>query len=236
MKERSDEFRPLWRGGVLYRGESFNADSLLLASFAARCGAETVCDLGCGCGILLLLLSRESATRSLTGVELRADAAERCRENLAANGLDGCSSVYCADLRTAPVTPGSFELVVSNPPYFRAEAGGISPQSDRDRMRRESATLPELCASAAKLLTPGGSFCLVHRCERMAEVFAALGKAGLEVKRLRFFSARSDAAPSVFLCEARRGGAGLRVEPPIFQFGADGRESAEYRRITQWED
>ena len=230
------ELCQLWPGGPVYRGDAVGADSVALADFAGQGPVKTACDLGCGSGLLMLLLCRRDPALVMDGVELRETAAEMCRENLLANGLADRTRVIPGDLREELLPAGSMDLVVSNPPYFPAGAGKPSRSAERALMRTETAALPELCAAAARLLRPGGRFCLVHRTERMAEVFAALTAAGLTPKRLRLMAARTESAPELFLCEGRKGARpGLRPEPTLYQFGPDGMETAEYRRITHWE-
>ena len=233
MKERKE----LWPGGPLYAGDSIGTDSLALADFARTRKARRGCDLGCGSGILLLLLTADNPDLTMDGVELRAEAAAQCRGNIEANALSGRCRVHTADLRDVPLRPGSMDLVVSNPPYFPVGAGAVPLERSRAVMRVESAAVGDLCAAAARLLRAGGDFCLVHRAERLPEVFAALGAAGLEPKRLRFIAAKCDRAPTLFLCRARKGAnAGLIVDAPLCQFGADGAETEEYRRLCHWED
>ena len=237
MKERSTQPKELWPGGIRYAGESAGADSLALAAFARTPSARRGADLGCGCGILLLLLAREAPELAIDGVELRPGAAALCRENIIANGLEGRCRVFIGDWRELPPAAGELDLVVSNPPYFPAGRGAVSHDPARASMRTETSTLPELCLAAAARLRSGGDFCLVHRTERLAEVFAALQAAGLEPKHLRFFAPSPDKAPALFLCRARKGaGSGLRVDAPLYQFGADGAETEEYRKICHWEE
>ncbi|MBR4443776.1 MAG: methyltransferase, partial [Clostridia bacterium] len=116
MKERTE----LWPGGLSYAGDGVGTDSLALADFARTPGARRGCDLGCGSGVLMLLLARENAALAMDGVELRAEAAALCRENIEANGLADRCRVYEGDLRSAPPAAGSMDLAVSNPPYFPA--------------------------------------------------------------------------------------------------------------------
>ena len=128
---------------------------------------------------------------------------------------------------------GSFDLAVANPPYFPLRSGALSPDPVRAAARGETdCTLQELCAAAAYLLRTGGSFCLVHRPERLSELFVCLSAHGLEPKRLRLVCPREGSAPSLVLVEARRGGKpGLQIEPALVLTDADGKESAELRRI-----
>ena len=63
----------------------------------------------------------------------------------------------------------------------------------------------------------GGRFCFCHRPERLADLFACLRQARLEPKRLQWAHHHPDAAPFLFLCEARKNGnPGLTVLPPLF--------------------
>ena len=66
------------------------------------------------------------------------------------------------------------------------------------------------------------SFALVHRPERLSDLFCTLRAHGLEPKRLRFVASSAENAPSLALVEARRGGkTGLSVEPMLFIGSAD---------------
>ena len=123
--------------------------------------------------------------------------------------------------------------MVSNPPYFAAGSGLSAPDPARAAARDErSCTLDALCAAAAYLCRWGGSFALVYRPERLAELFCALNAHGLEPKRLRLVQHRFDAAPNLVLVEARRGGKpGLRVEAPLLLTGPDGGDSEEIKLI-----
>lgn len=128
--------------------------------------------------------------------------------------------------------PGRFRLAVANPPYFPPDAGAVAPDAARRTARAETdCTLSQLCAAAARALTWGGSFCLVHRPDRLADVLEELRRVRLEPKRLRFVHHTAAAPPSLFLLEARLGGGvGLTVEPPLLLHGPDGGETEDVRR------
>ena len=78
----------------------------------------------------------------------------------------------------------------------------------------------------------GGSFFLVHKPERLADLMVFLRAARLEPKRLRFVRHSAASAVSLVLLEARLGGKpGLQIEPELVLYGPDGSESAACRRI-----
>jgi tRNA1(Val) A37 N6-methylase TrmN6 len=227
----------LWPGGPVFRQAAhapLGTDSVLLADFAAGKAAQGI-DLGCGSGILMLLLLSGAPQLKMTGLELREDAALVARENLAANGLAARGGVLTGDIRRVRefFRSGSFDLCVTNPPYFPAGSGASAPDPARAQAREETdCTLDELCAAAAWLLPTGGRFCVVHRPERLSELLCAMTRHGLEPKRLRLCCHRPGAAPNLLLAEGRRGGRpGLTVEPILYLSDAEGRETEELRRI-----
>ena len=231
-------FDTLWPGGPRFlkseEGFKLSTDSVLLAHFAAPLRAGSILDLGCGAGVLSVLLGLSHPGARLEGVELQAEAAALCRRNLAENGLpDG--GIVTGDLREykALWKAGAYDLVVSNPPYFAADSGYSAPDPARACARDErTCTLDDVCAAAGWLCRWGGAFALVHRPERLADVFAAMRAHGLEPKRLRLVQHRAASAPSLALIEARRGGKpGLAVCAPLLLTGPDGGDSEEVREI-----
>ena len=227
--------KELWPGGPLYEGEGVQTDALALADFAGAARALRAADLGCGCGILLLLLAERYPAAQLDGVEIRPAAAAQAEENLRINGLGVRCRVFTADFRDGPLPKNSYDLLVSNPPYFAPGRGLCSPDADKALMRQESATVEELCAAAAPLLRHLGRFCVVYRPERLYELMAAMDRAGLAPKRLRLVQGRAASAPCLVLLEGRKGGkAGLKIEPPLILNDDIMRPTAEWQRITHW--
>lgn len=188
-------------------------DSVLLSRFCTVKPNWSVCDLGCGVGSLLLLLSQREEKLTRTGIELAPGAAELARRNLADNGLSG--QILTGDLRDRTLVPGDhFHLVVSNPPYFRAGSGKSGGQARMD----DTCSVTDLCQTAGRLTRTGGRFALVYRPERLAELFRALEGARLEPKRLQLLAYDQTKAPYAVLVEAvKDGGPGLEILPTHYQ-------------------
>ena len=232
------EFVELWENGPQFaQSEHFRlgTDSILLSDFVNTTGKARGIDLGCGSGILPLLLLWRSDKLHMTGLEILPEAAEIAGANIGRNGLSSRFELVCGDIRQhrSLFGSGAFDLVVSNPPYFPGGSGKLSPIPERAQARGEmSCTLDELCSAAAYLCRTGGAFFMVHRAERCAEVMGTLSAKGLEPKRLRFVAHSADRAPSLMLIEARRGAKpGVRVMPTLCLRSAGGSETDETRRI-----
>ena len=222
----------LWPGGpVLYQAEHFRlgTDCVLLAGFANASGAARGIDLGCASGAAMLLLLSRTGKLHMTGLEIVPEAAELARKNLLANRLEERGEIVTGDIRAhrSLFPAGSFDLVIANPPYYPAGSGAFPSDPDRAAARGEFlCTLDDVCTAAGYLLRTGGRACLVHRPERLSELFCRLTLRGLEPKRLRLVCRRPELAPTLVLVEARRGGKpGLVVEPPLILQNPDGSES-----------
>ena len=136
------DFRELWPGGPLFRQSGhfrLGTDSILLADFIAPLSAKRGVDLGCGSGILSLLLLEKSEKLHMTGLELLEEAAAAARENLAANALETRAEILCGDIRRvkALFPCGAFDLAAANPPYYPLGRGAVSPRPARAAARAE---------------------------------------------------------------------------------------------------
>lgn len=188
-------------------------DSILLADFASLKKGYKVCDLGCGVGSLLLLLSQREEAISRFAMEINPVAADLCRRNCAENGLE--AEIVTTDFRVKDVfQPDSFHLVISNPPYFRVGTGFSGGMA---RME-EHCTVEELCTVAGRLLRTGGRFALVYRPERLAELLYAMKEAKIEPKRMQLLSYHRKKEPYGVLVEGiKEGGIGLSILPTQYQ-------------------
>ena len=212
----------------LSSGFPLSTDSMVLADFVKLPKNAAVLDLGSGCGTLGLLLCARDKSCTVTGVELDGAAHAAALENIARNRLAPRLSSICADLRTMPITPGGFQVCVSNPPYF---SGGAVHSRNPVARSEETCTPGELFAAAAKALRYGGDFFLVHKPERLAQLCFEASSHALEPKRLCLVRHRPGAPVSLILLSCRKGGKpGLQLEE-LTLYNADGTPTADYKRI-----
>ncbi|MBR2717462.1 MAG: methyltransferase [Oscillospiraceae bacterium] len=209
----------LWPGGPEYRQFEgvfpLSSDTGWLGAFVRLNGVKTVCDLGCGGGALSLQLLGRRPALSVSALDVLPEAVAAAEFNAALNGFS--LRAVCADLRDwrRHFRPGSFDLAVSNPPYW-PRSGGVASGS-RGVARQESCSPSELCAAAAGLVRPRGKFCLVYPPERLGELICAMTEAGLEPKRLRLVHKDASSPPCAALLEGVLGGGkGLEILPPLF--------------------
>ena len=196
----------------------FGTDAVLLAKFTDPARAKRAADLGCGTGVLAVSLAARSATVMVDCVDILPEAVALTAENAALNGLADRVRSHLADIRTIADTldAGAYDLVVANPPYF-PQGGGKRALGDAiaDARDETHCTLDDLCRAAAYLLRWGGRFSVVHRPERLGELFITMHRHGIEPKRLQTVALTGTHAPNLVLVEGRRGGnPGLKIEAP----------------------
>jgi tRNA1Val (adenine37-N6)-methyltransferase len=219
-------------------GYRFSVDALLLASFSERPAARNIADFGAGSGIIGLLLARKCPGAKVTLVELQERLARLAEKNIELNRLEDRVGVLRTDIKTLSsrdvdaMSPLSFDLVVSNPPYRRAKSGFINPDDEKAIARHEiMLSLEDLVKSGAALLKHHGRFCIIHLPERLAEIIYVMRSSGLEVKRLRCVHSTATAAAKMLLVEAVKGAkAGLKVEMPLIIYNEDGSYTDEMKR------
>lgn len=212
----------------------FGTDAFLLADFASPRRIDRVCDLGTGCGIIPMLMSRREPPRQIYGVEIQPQAVEQLRLSLERSGLTRIEPI-CADLNALwPEAPlAALDLVTCNPPY-KAPGSGFESGDPAHRIARHEVlcTLEDVCRAGERLLKFGGRLCLCNRPERLADTVFAMKACGIEPKRLRFVSKTPKDAPWLFLMEGKKGGKPfMRVLPQLYVYTDQGEFTGEMLQI-----
>ncbi len=213
----------------------FGMDAVLLSGFARVKDGARVLDMGTGTGIIPILLEAKTKAAHLTGLEIQEDSADMARRSVRLNGLEEKIDIVTGDIKEAGslFDAASFDVVTCNPPYMTDKHGLTGPNDARAIARHEIlCTLEDVVAQAAKLLKPGGSFFMVHRPFRLAEIMVTLHDHKLEPKRMQLVYPYVDREPNMVLIEANRGGRPrMTVEKPLIIFSQPGVYMPEIRDI-----
>lgn len=213
----------------------FGIDAVLLSDFANVRKKEKVVDLGTGTGIIPLLIYAKYSPIEIVGIEIIEEVADMARRSVALNNLDEKIKIYNMDIKNCfdYIGINKYDVVVSNPPYKKADTGLINPKDKKAISRHEILiNLEELIYSASRLLKGGGRFYMIHRPERLNEIILLLNKYKLVPKRLRFIHSHTSKSPRMVLVESSKsGGEFLKIEPPLFVYNDDGSYTDEILKI-----
>lgn len=201
------------------KGYRFSIDALLISEFVRLRKGERVIDLGTGCGILPLLLSQIGKAKSFVGVEIQEDLAECARKNVRLNHLESLISILHQDFRELKsIFPsGSFDVVISNPPYWKNRTGRLNPSIQKAIARHElKGTLEDLISIASYLLKHKGRIYLIFTAQRVVDLLVALRKENIEPKQLQLVYPHPKEEAKFVLVEAvKSSGIELKILPPL---------------------
>ena len=204
----------------------FGMDAVLLSGFAKAKAGARVLDLGTGNGIIPILMAAKTEAEHLTGLEIQSESVDMAKRSVLLNDLTERVSIVEGDIKSASGLFGAavFDVVTCNPPYMPGQHGLVNSDQAKALARHEIAcTFEDVAREAGKLLRPGGTFYLVHRPFRLAEIISTLLTYKLEPKRMRLVYPFADQEPYMVLLEACRGGnSRMRVEPPLIVYKEPG--------------
>ena len=217
-------------------GYRFSIVSILLAAFTWLKKKERIADLGTGVGIIPLLLAmRNEGIEQIVGIELQEKLAGVALQNVSMNGLDDIIRVYNEDIRSinGALLPAEFDVVVSNPPYYRVSSGRINPSLQKAIARHEvSCTLDDVLRATSYLLKESGRFFIVFPASRTITLLHRLRSFALEPKRLRWVHSYQGEQAKFILAEAHKGGKEeVEVLPPLMLYTQSGKYSPEIEKI-----
>ncbi|MGM0394078.1 MAG: tRNA1(Val) (adenine(37)-N6)-methyltransferase [Thermodesulfobacteriota bacterium] len=219
-------------------GYRFSLDPVILAGHILPEPGQTVMDIGCGCGIISLILASRHPGIRVIGIDIQKPLAHLAEKNTTANRLDARVKIVHQDVRTLTRAdiPLPIDRVVSNPPYGKTGAGRLSPDPGRALARHElTLDIPALAAAADAFLSPGGHLHLILPASRIQDLTPALKHTGFGVKWLRriHFHPRGR-ADRVILCAVKAVKATACVCPPLYLYHADGSPTQEHQALLQW--
>lgn len=211
---------------------SFSLDAVLLAHFAyVPIQSGEIVDLCSGNGAVALMLSERSKGH-ITEVELQPRLHDMAMRSVKLNQLDDQVTCVLGDAKDSPRFLGQsrFDVVTCNPPYFsRMQTQRPNPNPHLALARHElEITLDDVVRVSSQLLKQKGKAAFVHRPERLVELLLSMRTHRLEPKRLCYVYPKKAREANMILVEGiKDGSAGLKVLPPLFVYGEDGKYTKE---------
>lgn len=217
-------------------GFCFGIDSVLLSDFAKEIKPNSkIIDLGTGTGILGILLSGKTQNTQIVGIEIQEEVAKMAKKSIALNQLENRFEIICDNIKNVKqhFQPASFDAVVTNPPYQKIGTGAINEENKKLISRHEiAATLEDFIEMSYYLLKDQGSLYIVHKPERLVEIFFNLRKAKLEPKKIRFVHPDQTKGPNLVLIKAvKHANQFLTVEKPLYIYQQNGNYTDEVLQI-----
>lgn len=215
-------------------GFKFGVDAVLLSDFANVKKKHKVIDFCTGTGIIPFLLYGKYSPINITGIEIQDDMVEMAKRSVELNNIDNINFIN-KDLKDINYlkTLEKVDVVTVNPPYKLNNAGIVNPSDKLSIARHEiMCNLEDVIKASRAVLKDNGRLFMVHRPERLIDIFMLMRKYKIEPKRVRMIHPNKNKAPNIVLVEGQRdGGAFLKWDAPLYVYNENGSYSDEINRI-----
>lgn len=217
-------------------GFCFGIDSILLSDFASEIKKEgKVIDLGTGTGIIGIMLCAKTELSKMIGVEVQKKVYDMAKRSIKLNNLQDKFEIINDNIKNLEniLEIGTFDAVVTNPPYKKIGTGLINENEKKLISRHEiTANLEDFIKMSAKLLKDKGNFYMVHRPDRLVDIIELLRKYKLEPKKIRFVEPSIGKEANLLLIKATKNAKPfLKIEKPLYVYKENGEYTEEILKI-----
>ena len=206
---------------------NFSLDSIMLPNFIHfNKKINLILDLCTGNAPIPLVISTKTEAK-IYGVEIQKEIFDLAIQSVKINNLEEQIEIINEDVNDLMdiFKSDSFDLITCNPPYFKINERTLRNENEvKMNARHETlVNIEQICNISKKLLKNNAPLYMVHRSDRLTEIFDTLKRNNLEPKRIRFIYPKEGTESNMVLIEARKNGhTGLIVEEPLIAHNADG--------------
>lgn len=207
------------------QGYCYNSDSIFLYNFAKEFSIKgDVLDIGCGVGVLSLLLAKRFRA-NFYAVEKQEQMFFYAQKNAQINNYP--LKVTQSDFSDfAPAR--CFDYIISNPPFYSVDKNQTRNTSKSIARYTHHLPLELLVAKSAKLLKPKGYFIFCYDAWQLDSVLSLLKGSKMQPEAIRFVHSKANKEAKIVMIAARKGSkAKCKVLPPFITFKSDGSYTAE---------
>lgn len=207
-------------------------DTLILGAIGSRFSGLSVLEIGPGTGAPSLMYAAKNPKSQIVAIEIQEAAYEICQANFQESPFASrLEAIHGAVQEFVPKT--SFDLILSNPPYFK-DALPSAAESKYKARHQVSLDFPDLLRKSAELLSQSGNACFIIP----SEAYGQLKKIGLENSLYihvvwELFYKENDAKPQSVVVNLKKHEFGVPLRNTLRVRNADGGYHAEYASLLR---
>lgn len=202
----------------LQNGYRYNSDTLFLYDFIGSKPKGQILDVGCGCGILGLLVARDNEIK-LTGIDIDPLNVQISQHNASVNGIAG---EFIAEDFIKFKSDIKFDFIISNPPFYHFGVTKSQNKHIANSRYNDSLSLEQFLAGANRNLKPKGVLYFCYDAKQIGWILALLVKFKLNLTKLRFVHSKRGQNAKLALFEAKKSSKSLcEILPPLIVFDGD---------------
>jgi tRNA1Val (adenine37-N6)-methyltransferase len=213
-------------------GMKLTGDAVLLGSIAKPPLSGYVLDIGCGCGILSLMMAQQSKDAEIQAIDIDEAAVIETQKNFERSlWKTRLSVVQISVQQYAAENKATFNHIICNPPYFR---NSLKSQNPEKRIARHTVTLSteELFEAVENLLADNACFWVIFPADELKQNLQLALRFNLFAKRCTLVKHREhDRVVRVVLCFTKEAITDCVMETLIIK-DANNQNSAMYQELT----
>ena len=207
------------------RGYSYNSDSIFLYDFISRFNPKgELLDVGCGVGIISLLLTRDFKIET-TIIDKQESMLSYAKHNYALNHLD--VDAYHEDFQRYEPSK-RFDFIISNPPFY--DENVTQSLDEHLNIARYAQHLPiePFIEKVKKLLKPRGYFIFCYDAKQIDRLLFSLKENKINPEVIRFVHSKVDRESKLVFIGARMNSKSLtKIMPPLVVFDKESNYNEE---------
>ena len=228
----------LWDGVYkIYQDDKlfkFSLDSILVSKFVTiNKSCKNILDIGTGNAPIPMLLRRRCNSH-IVGIEKQTEPYNLGLKSIEYNQLNDIELINL-DVKEwyKSCLPNTFDTIVTNPPYKQIKTGLQNENIGKLISRHEiKCTLEDIIKTSNYLLKNNGEFYMVHRPDRIVDIFYLMRKYNIEPKSLKLVYPYINKEPNLMLIKGIKNAKPfLKIERPLFIYKEDGKYTEELLKI-----
>jgi tRNA1(Val) A37 N6-methylase TrmN6 len=215
------------------KGYRFALDAVLLTHFLRIDSNEIALEIGCGNGVIPILLSRLKKFRKIVGVEIQSELADLARENVKRNHAERIVIIHAdATQLRETLSANSFDLLYSNPPYRKLGSGKLNPSREKAIARHEiHLKLEDLISVADYFLKPEGRLSVILPTFREKDWMKLLAKQKFSLAERQYVHSFRDEEAVFVLVTARKGSDAFKEMEPLIIYEEPGKYTDQMAKL-----
>lgn len=165
-------------------------DAVILGAWADISAAETILDVGCGCGVIALMCAQRNQNARIKAIDIHNDSVIETAENFSNSPWErrlDCENIDFGALSL--IEKAKYDYIISNPPYF--DSGIENPDSVREKARHQGNLSPEIILRNGKnMLSERGKIGMVIPIEQLDSIKTIAADLNMSIYRIMLMRGR----------------------------------------------
>ena len=214
---------------------SFGIDAILLSDYAKIKNNSKVLEIGGGTGIISMRINYLYHPSKVYCVEIQEDNFNILKNNIKVNNLENRIEIFNEDINNcySIFKNDSLDYIVTNPPYYRNNAGIKNKDRNQYISRYEVfLNLDDIFKFAKYKLKTKGELYMINRPSRIVDILTSARKYNIEPKRMRIVNSKSDEEAKMVLIKfIKNSGNNFEMEKPLIIYNENNEYTEEVKRI-----